>query len=745
MSSVDVDNLASQDDGPAVTDDEIIREARKRFRYGMDYTSQARKHFVDDMKFANADAYNMWQWGWDLQQAREIDRRPCMTVNMVRRHNLMIKNDAKQNKSAGKVSPVGDGATADAAQAFEGIVRHIEYISNASIAYDMATETQVDGGIGYWRLLTDYASEDTFDQEIFIEEIQDPLSVLIDPDCRKKDRSDAAWGFVFSDVPRKKFDADYPKWADYATVTGGSGFEYELRSNWIGKDHVRVAEYYRRGEEDDELLGWVDDGEMKTARASSLGPEMVKILKKRPDCSVRKITKPKVEWFKIVGDVIVDRRDTVWQNVPIYPVIGEETLIDGQYDCKGHTRSMLDPQRNLNYQWSAAIEATSLFTKTPWLIPAEAIGDNETAWANANIDNAAYLPWQSRDEQGQPVPKPERIDPPTMPTAYVELVKMAVDNLQEASGQHDADLGKPGNEKSGIAIQQRQRMGDRATYHYVDNLAIAIRRTVKDLIYAIPKVYDTRRVLQILGEDGKQSELVIDPTAKQAYAEQKREDEQGAIAVMNPTIGRYDVKADVGPNFATRRQETLNALVQVATQSPELVHVIGDLIFRNMDVSGAEEIAERLYRLVPPQALGEGPPPQVAQLTAQNQKLTDLAQKATTETDKLRLALKGKDEMRDIDAFDAETRRMSALQKALPLDQEGLRQIVHQLVQEAMNTSLTGVVAANAPTLAVDAQNGPDFSASPSPQPLAQPVPNGQAGPQGMPQGMPQGQPQAVQ
>ena len=77
---------------------------------------------------------------------------------------------------------------------------HIEYISNASVAYDTARTFQVEGGYGVVRLLTDYyVSADSFDQEIYIRRRVgvDPLSVYFDPDAKELDKSDANFVFIF--------------------------------------------------------------------------------------------------------------------------------------------------------------------------------------------------------------------------------------------------------------------------------------------------------------------------------------------------------------------------------------------------------------------------------------------------------------------------------------------------------------------------------------------------------------------
>lgn len=720
------EDIPDADDAPAVTDDEIVREARSRFRRGMDYESQARERYRLDFRFAAGDAHNLYQWDDAIYTARNGQARPSLTINKVRQHNLQIINDAKQNKTSVKISPVGGGATAEAAEVFEGIIRHIEYISNASTAYDTATETQVNGGWGHWRIMTDYASEDSFDQEIYIRRIADPLSVLIDPDAHEADKSDARWGFVFTDVQRKVFKLEYPQYADLAPQSG-EAWGYNDGEGWNDQDHVRIAEYYRMSEVQDELIGYPDaNGDMKTSRASELG-KLAAEIKKRPGVVTRKIKRPTIEWYKIVGYEIVDQRDWVGRTVPLPMIVGDETKIDGRLDRSGHTRWMLDAQRSYNYHVSAAVEAVGYQTKTPWLAAAESLEGNEEAWANINTQTPAVLTYRAIGDEGSTIPPPQRISPPQFAAAYGDLMQIAAKDIESVSGQHEAEMGKPSNEKSGVAIQQRQRQSDLATFQYADNRAIGIRRTGKDLLQLIPLVYDTKRTLRILGEDGSEMEITIDPTAEKAYEEHKAQETGEVVArIFNPNVGHYEVQADSGPNYATKRQETLNMMVQVLTQAPELVHVIGDLLFKNMDVAGAQEIAERLNRLVPPQALGEGIPPAQQQLQQQLQEAVQKGQSddlqrqlVELENAKLKLTLRGKDEKYDVLAYDAETKRLNSLKEMLPMDLEALHILVQKTVREALSGTVADVDAANAPTLAADAQ-GPDASVS---QPQSQTPP----------------------
>lgn len=656
-------------------DDLIIAEAKDRFHACEEWESNARINFVEDMKFAEADSDNGYQWPAPVMQNR--GDRPALTINKTRQHNLQIINDAKKNKPSVKVRPVGDEATYDAAQTFEGVVRYIEYNSNAQVAYDTATSTQVKGGIGYWRVLTGYAHDNTFDQEIFIKRIKNPLTVYLDPNIQEKDGSDAKYGFIFEDVPFEDGRKKYPGYEDYFNQSALGN-----KDGWLQKEHVRIAEYYRCVEKRDTLLAFPDPatGETIVVRKSSLGQ---KIYNELPQERMKKraIIEYNIEWYLIIGEKIADRKPWPGMYVPIVRLIGEETVIDGELDRKGHTRALKDPQRMYNYNASASIEYGALQSKSPYIGAAAAIEGYETYWANANTENYSLLPYNHIDDQGNPIPMPERQHPPTGATIYLEGMNTAEHQMMMASGQYEASFGARSNEKSGKAILERDRQGDDATYHFIDNLGIAIRYTGKILIDLIPKIYDTPRILKILAKDGTENRVQLDPKSKAPYQEiAKDSEEQEVSAIFNPNVGKYEVEADIGPAYATRRQEAFNAYSQILSQNSDLMPIIGDLLFKNGDFPGADEIAERLARMVPPQAKGDGPSPQEQQLMEANKVLQDGIQKLLQDLAEERLKLKKKESDAETDAYKAITDRLDVIAKYFEVTAKDKAKMLHDVM-----------------------------------------------------------------
>lgn len=701
--------------------DKIIAEAKRRFTQCESWESNARRRFLDDVRFANADSYNHYQWPDDIRNSRQLSQRPCLTINKTRQHNLQVINEARQNKPSVTIRPVGDGATFDAAQIYEGVIRHIEYISNAEVAYDTATTSQVEGGIGYWRVVTDYAGEDTFDQEIYIKRINDPLNVYLDSNISEVDGSDASFGFVFEDMPKDEFIQKHPKYKDKAGQAALGNTD-----GWVDKDQVRIAEYFRRVQEEDTLIAFTNPvtGGEEIIRESDITGEMKELMKailKSPGVKKRKIGSDKIEWYLIVGNEVVEEREWLGKYIPIVRVVGTETIIDGQLDRAGHTRAMIDPQRMYNYGSSSEVELMGLQSKIPYVGAAQSIEGLETYWSTANTVNHAILPYNHLDDEGNVMPPPQRQQPPIPSAGLLQLMQTAQNEMMMVSGQYEANFGQRSNETSGKAINERQRQGDTATYHFIDNLGIGIRYTGKILIDLIPKIYDTPRILRILAEDGTESQVQLDPQAQQAYMERVQQHTQEVEAIFNPNVGKYDVVADVGPGYATKRQEAFNAYTQIISQNKELVNVVGDLLFKNADFPGADELAQRLERMVPPQAKGEGPNPEVQQLQGELQKSQGIMTKMMEQLAQERGKLKAEEQQKEVDVYKAVTDRIKVMLPTV-LNPKDIAMMLHNLMKEERAANGALLDASEQSEMEGGGMNPQDMAAmmGGQPQPMAQ-------------------------
>lgn len=701
--------------------DPIVDEARKRWNRASEWEAEWRERYIEDIKFANGDSRNGWQWPNAIRRARDVDIRPCLTLNVVKQHNRQIINDQRQNKSAIKCIGTGGGSSQEAADMFQQVIRRIEYISAAQEAYQHAFEQMVDAGQGAWRITTNYASAKTFDQEIYIDRVVDPLSIYMDPDARKRDKSDAKWAFVFDTVSKEEFEDAYPKYKGMINLEpmGVSASD----SDWVTKDHVRVCEYFRKVSRSDTLYSFMVSGKRKELLGSLMPDDIRETIKADPLTKSRPVEDMKVEWILIVGDRVADSTDWITDDIPLILAIGEETVIDGRLDRRGHTRAMIDAQRMFNYNSSSQVEFVALQGKTPWIAPAAAIEEMERYWNTANTVNHSVMPWNHIDDQGNPIPPPIRQEPPKNSDAFQAGMDTAFNQMMMVSGQWQNQMGMQGNERTGAAIQGRQQQGDTATFHFRDNFENALVTTGKQLIKLVPLVYETKRVMRMQADDGTDFELEIDPQARQAFSTRQQHDGKVAAKILNPTIGQYDVQAQPGQAYGTRRQQTVEAMTLILTQNPALTGVIGDLLLQAMDFKEAQEAAARMRRMVPPEAMGVGPTKQEQMLQQRVTALTQALGQALGKQAKDTLKLAGKDQMRDIDAYKAETDRIKALADQLPMDPEGLKAMLQQLVGDALNTSLLPILQANKG--GIGEQSGQDQPQQPTAGATGQPPADG--------------------
>lgn len=699
----------------ADNDRDILEEAKQNFTYCEEWEAQARLGFDFDYKFANGDAINLYQWDSRIVADRTTggQNRPCLTINKTMQHCLQIINDMKQNKPGVNIRPVGEDASFEAAQIFQEIVRHIEYISNAEAVYDYASTFQVIGGIGYCRLLTDYISSKSFDQEIFIRRVKDPRMVYMDPDINEVDGSDARYGFIFDNTPKNLFDVTYPEHKD-----AGWQNTFDITDNynpWYTRNQIRVAEYFRKTEKKDKFVRFEWEGTFYEGYYSKLSKDEKAVCEyikfnNSDTYRERKVVTDDVQWYKIAGNKIIEKRPWLGRYIPIIRFVGTETIINGILDRKGHTRQLIDPQRMYNYNSSANVEFGALQTKVPWLASIRAVEGLEEYWRSANNTNHSWLPWNDIDETGGEIKMPVRPAPPMASEGYVKGLMIAQDEMMMASGQYQAQMGQNENAKSGVAINARQRQGDRATYHFIDNQAMAIRNIGKQLIDLIPKIYDTERVMRISANDGSILNVKVDPDAPQAFQKlappggqpNKDKNQQMIEIIFNPNVGLYDVVSDTGPSFATKRQEAFSALIQIAKDNKEFMGIAGDILWKVADFPEAQVLAERWRKIIPPEVTGDAPDPKMQQAiemaTAKLEQMIDVVAKQAKEiADKEReFDIKQKEvdiknKQVDIVAYDAITKRLTALGNSGPaIPQEKIEPLIDQVVNDGTTPPMEG-------------------------------------------------------
>jgi len=545
---------------------DLYKTICERIKADKEAKSEERELMLDDQRFAAGD-----QWPTVIKRKREVEGRPIQTVNRIPAFIDQVVGDARQNKPSIKVH-AGEDGDSDIALIYDGLLRAIQNQSNADFAYDSAIENTATFGFGAWRIKTDYENELSFNQVIKIDRIADPLNVYFDKNAEQPDYSDANHVTILVKMTKDEFKA---RWPD-ADVTDFKDFD----GQWLADDCVIVAEHWYKTNEPKTLylLQNPEDGSTKTS------------FEKEPFYIVvgeRKTTDVKVKCAFLSGsNEPLEIQDWAGKYLPIVGVNGKEDLVDGKRTLRGLVRFAKDPQRMYNYWRTIDTEQKALAPKSPVLVTAKQIQGLEDIWQDALSGNLPYL--IVNDDPS--APQPQRLNAGIMDKGASEAALMCVDEIKSTTGIYSASLGDRDNETSGRAILAQQRKSDIGNFTFIDNVARAIKYTGMVILDLIPKIYDSARVVQIMGADGEQKLQRINQLAET----------KGGQKFVDLSVGQYDLTVSQGASYATKRIEALNSLIEIARVNPAIMQIAGDLIVKNMDWDGSEEIAERLKKMLPP-------------------------------------------------------------------------------------------------------------------------------------------------
>ena len=635
-----------------MAEDKVIERAQKRFNLAADLESEGRIERLDDIKFVRLGQ----QWPDSVKRDRERpgQERPMLTINRLFQFRNQIINEIRQNRPGLKVRPVDDKADVETAEIMQGLVRHIQDASRADIAYDTAAEWQVDSGLGYFRIVTDYCEDDSFNQDILIKRVVDPNKVYYDPESTEPDGSDAKWAFVVEDWSLDDFKIEFP---DVDTASWKEGVTGD-RQGWFGKDFVRVAEYFEI-ESKKRTLVQLQDG--STIWKDELPEEYQDLIS-----AERQSFDKKCMWYKIGGDKVLDKTELPTSFIPVIPVLGNEVWVEGKRHVHGLTRHAKDPARQYNYMTSANVEVMALAPRVPFIVAEGQIDGYEQEWQMANRANMPFLTYNPVSFGGAAIGAPQRQQNVSTNPGYDEAMARSVDDMKATMGIFDASLGNRENQQSGKAILSQQRQASIGNFHFSDNLNRSIRQAGRIIVEMIPKIYDTQRVIRILGEDETPKQVSINPEQAEAKTEQPTE-KGGVKSIYNFNVGKYDIVVDSGPSYATKRQEAAESMMAFVQADPAVLQVAGDLIVRNLDWPGADEIAERMKVMLPPQiqqtmkSEEDGQPKVDPQVEQQMNHMADMVEHLTQELQVAQEKVNSDEDKLDIERFKAQTERMKVI------------------------------------------------------------------------------------
>jgi hypothetical protein len=618
--------------------DDFLTEMREGFKRSQDAWSNNQERYESDVRFARKGE----QWGEADKKLRDDQGRPMLTINKLASFIRQVVNDARMNKPQIKVFPNDNEGDPETAEVLNGIIRNIEQISKADLAYDTAIDCATSGGFGFFRIDLDYVTDMAFDMEIGISRILNPLTVYPDANSIEADSADWNECYVTEMIPNEEFEARYP---DAELVSFDSGTK-DVYSGWYEKDATRIAEFWKRTEVPMMIYelsnGDIVDEDVYETMKDDYDTVRVTIVQSR------KSKKHQVKQYIVSGAEILEEFDWPGKYIPIVPVYGDEVFVDGERHLFSLIHFAKDPQRMYNYWRTASTELVALAPKAPWIGPAGAF-NSDPGWATANREAHQYLEYDGDiPPQRQPFAGP--------PAGALQESLNSSDDMKSVMGMHDASMGAQSNEISGVAIHKRVSEGDTSNFHFIDNTARAIRHAGNIIVDLIPKVYSRDRMIRILGEDGTAQTVRINaPVQKEEEGLQGEgvEKREATTNIYDLNLGKYDVTVKSGPSFTTQRVEARESMLALLQAWPQAAAITGDLVVESMDWPNADIFAKRLKSLLPPGIADGSEDPQVTKLREENGQMKEFINQILADRE-------GKADANKVNMMNAETKRLEA-------------------------------------------------------------------------------------
>lgn len=579
--------------------DEILASFTADFDLAFTAEYDNRIDMIDDLEFAA-----LKQWPEDV--ARERDGRPMLTLDKIGQAVRKVVGGIRQNMPSIKIDPIDDGADKDTADVLEDLTRQIEQSSKAKNAYLTAAASQVKCGYGVWRITTKINQNDIFEQDIIILPVKNPFTYYFDPDAIMPQKQDGRFMIVSENISQKKFKELFGKKAANRPVGLPSVGIGENRERWYSEDSIRIGEYFVKSKKKKTILQLSNGVVVNADEVTEQDIELYREQGVQP-VKEREVEADVINWYKLTAFEILEHQEWPSRFFPGIPVYGEEENLEGETIYRGIVRAAKDPQRMYNYWVSAAAETVALQPKAPYLLTETQIAGHEKFWNSASTANFPWLPYNPDPLAPGP---PQRQMPPAMQNGLLQQAEVAAKDVQQATGVFEASVGDLPEQRSGRAVLALQQEANMGTGLYEHNLGDAIEHSAKVIIDLIPKYYDTERVIRLRGEDDSVRFVEINKPMLTP---------DGMRIQNDLTRGKYDVRTNIGPSFKTRRIEAASSMVELAKVFPQILEVAGDLVASNLDWPGADKLAARLKKLIPPGIIEDDEDDEQAQAQKQAQ------------------------------------------------------------------------------------------------------------------------------
>jgi hypothetical protein len=548
------------------------------------------------------------QWSYAEEQEFIRLRKPKFSFNKLHDFYKKVVGEQRTNTPDLEVRAEDDNTPQQNVDLIAGLVRQISCDSNSDIVYQTAFENALAGGFGAMFVGTRYKDADSFDQEIYLEPELYPDRCFFDPNAKSPTKDDGNYCGRYIMMSKSEFEKEYPDIPYPQSFPAMWQYPY---FNWGNSQQIVIAEYYKKEWKKFTLYKLSDgttvrkkdylaknrsdktDSDDEDAMSMSFGKPKIIGRRESKECKIIR--------YKAIANRIISKDTIPGSELPLIFCPGEIKIVNQKEYTFSFIRYAIDAQRALNFFGSEIIQAVKNARREQFMASAiNVTGSEEIAqmWRNPSIQQGALI-YTPDPQTGT---RPEKLAAMEISMSVIQQYQMFEQDMQAILGMYDANRGAPGQEISGVALQERKLSGGASATIFFDNLERAIQQAGKVILSMIPEVYDNERSVFTQAPDGKSKMVKIN--------------QKVAGATLNDvTTGKYSISIKPGPNFAVQQQQALDILLKLTSMLPEqMVPLTADLIAENIDIEKSPQLVERLQTLVDPQVLakekGEPAPPQ---------------------------------------------------------------------------------------------------------------------------------------
>ena len=512
---------------------------------------------------------------WEGEWADPYENAIKLEINKTGRGVEKIIRDYNENRIVPDFRPAGGKGDKESADTLDGMHRADGYAYKAQQARDNAFGEAAAGGMGAYRLTTQWA--DPYDKDNDQQRINPGLiivdadqRVFFDPDAKSYDKSDARYAFVLTAKSKATFEDEYDEF-----VSSWPEPMLDPTFDWFAADTVIVAEYYEVEDRDDRLLIFTHElsGEEQRWWESEIEKSEVRELRQRgwkmKSRSGRRrcITKSVLSGHEVLRDPATLAGDCI----PIVPVYGKRWYVDGLERFAGHVQDKMDSQKLYNALVSRLAETSALSPRDIPIFAAQQMPKAiQELWKTQVIDRHPYaLVEPLMDPQSGAIVSAGPIG--NIPAATVSqadgtLIQLAGNDIVEEQ-RDGADTVKAN--ASADAMEIAATRVDARSGIYLDNMRQSVQREGEIYLSMCADIYwEPEREVETMTEDGDDGLAVL--------GERYTDPKIGISKVKNDFgRGKYKVVVDVTEATATRRDKAVKSSMRMA----EIAATYGDMEF----------------------------------------------------------------------------------------------------------------------------------------------------------------------